>query len=112
MSTKPDICRRKHGGNPNSEAANERAQKKRDGDRILAFLRFRGPLTCETIALEMKLPYTAVSARLSEMKRDGYVEETGKTRATTHGRQAAIIRAVPAEVLDKRKRQPTLFALN
>lgn len=106
-----DVCRRKHHGNPQSEEANVRTNKKRDSTRILAFLRFRGPLTCETIALEMQLPYTAVSARLSEMKRDGLVEETGKVMRTTHGANAAVVRAVPPELVAKRKQQPALFDL-
>jgi predicted ArsR family transcriptional regulator len=88
-----DICRNKHRGNAQSEAANERAPKKRERDHIVAYLRINGPRTCEALSLAMSLPYTAVSARLSELKRDGLVEPTGKTEITSHGRAAQIVRA-------------------
>src|SRR5687767_1872335 len=70
----PDICRRKHGGNENSEAANARvhSQKAADNKRIIAYADFIGSygITFKEVVKELDmLPQTA-SARLADLKKD------------------------------------------
>lgn len=91
----PDITRRKHGGNENSECANARihSQKSVDRQRIIAYADFMGSFgitfkeVCE--ALDMK-PQSA-SARLSELKRD--VELVPKPNADKRDGCGVFIRA-------------------
>lgn len=72
MSALPDICRRKHGGNAESEAANARvhSSKQIDRARILAYADVMAGygITFKEVckALDMK-PQTA-SARLADLK--------------------------------------------
>lgn len=77
-----DICVNRHGHNPQSEAANRRVQPMKSTMRtkILAYLQAVEEATCEDIvrALDMKLQ--SVSARVSELKAEKMIEETGYKR--------------------------------
>lgn len=74
MSSQPslpsDICRNKHRGNANSEAANLSAQpRKQNGrERIVTWLEANpSGATREELSRLLKMPYTSVSGRVSEL---------------------------------------------
>lgn len=96
MSSQPvlnfDICRKRHGGARNSERANDRIQsfKPTLRNRVLAYIRLnddRGA-TSHEIAAALNKPIHCISGRISELKRDSMVIDTGEDRGG-----AAIIRA-------------------
>jgi len=93
--TPDDPCAGKHRGNEQSEAAHEtvRLVKREQHQRILSALAVAGPYgrTCEELSRWIHMAYTSVSARLSELKRSGEVLETGETRPTSSGCQAAVV---------------------
>jgi len=86
-----DICQSRHRGNPESVAANERVQDFKRGDqaRIWLFLKRSGPCTCKELEYCLEMKHQTCSARLSELKADGWVVKTGKRRDG-----AAEVRAV------------------
>jgi hypothetical protein len=91
-----DVTSGRHKGNAQSEAAHASVfpKKERMVDQLLRFIRMRGAqgATCEEICEICKwMRYTSVSARLSEMKRDGLIREDGRTRPTTGGDPAAVL---------------------
>jgi len=92
-----DICRRKHGGNPESEEANRSTAKARDRKRVLEAIRSsRSGLTCQEISFTIHMPYTTCSARCSELLRDTVIirKPLGKSyerRQTTNGKYAAVL---------------------
>lgn len=92
----PDICANRHGGNAESVVANERIapQKQRDRERIYDWFceKAKDGATGKDVSRCMNLGYTTVSARLSELKADGWLVDTGKRREG-----AAVLRAVSAE---------------
>jgi hypothetical protein len=94
-----DICRNRHGGSATSEAANERVAPHKGSLRasVLRFIRVRGQFgaTVEEISEICKLRYTTVSARVSELKRDGLVIASGRTRKTYSGSEAAVLILTP-----------------
>src|SRR5688572_16872887 len=69
-----DICRRKHGKNPESEAANARvhSQKAVDRQRIIAYADFMGPygITFKEVCKDLDLKPQTASARLAELRAD------------------------------------------
>lgn len=103
----PDITRNRHRGNPHSEAANRRLHphKPLQRESVLALITFMGAYgaTCEEVATVLKMRVHSISARLAELKADGLVKETGETRKTEGGFEAAVIvatgknDAMPAE---------------
>jgi len=90
-----DVCASRHRGNPESEAANERVAPSKADLRWKIMLWFyeHGPATCEQASRALGLRYTTASARLSELKADGFLEITGKRALTSGGSQAALLRA-------------------
>jgi DNA-binding HxlR family transcriptional regulator len=92
--TVSDICQSRHRGNPESVAANKLIDsfKNKDRVRIMAMLKYVGPLTCKELEVELQLKHQTCSARLSELKADGWVIKTGGRREG-----AAEVRAVTAE---------------
>jgi hypothetical protein len=100
-----DICRNYHGGNPESEEANLRANnnKSRDRRRIYLYLEANPDgASCDRIEVELGMPHQTASARCSELLRDGLVVrkprigggyERTKTRT---GSSAAILVRRPA----------------
>jgi hypothetical protein len=90
-----DITSRKHGGNAESEAAHEavRPRKSEQQERVLAYVSQRGSATVWEISEGLGLPYTSVSARASELRRDGRLYATGRKRPTPTGSYAAVLAA-------------------
>lgn len=99
-SALPDICRGRHGGSVESEAANGRVHRAKYELRALIynFFALRGVYgaTCEQAARELGVRYTTASARISELKADNWLEPTGERRKTTGGSSAAMLRALTA----------------
>ena len=85
----PDITRRKHGGNEQSEAAFQRVEPHIPAMQAhaLEWWRLNGPATSKEYSAATGFPLHAVSARLSELKRDGKMIETGERRG-----HAAVVR--------------------
>jgi biotin operon repressor len=85
-----DICRRRHKGNQFSEAANPTTESKsRDRLRIVLYLRDNGGHTAEEVEAALGLGRSTVSARMSELKRDGMLVQTGR-RPTSTGSTAGV----------------------
>lgn len=79
----PDISRRRHRANAASEDANRRVDPRKSDLRrkILDYLRgWPEGRTCKEVSTDVPLAYTTASARLSELKRDALVVETGIRR--------------------------------
>lgn len=80
----PDVCRKRHKGNPESEAANRKIQSSKAHlqERILNWIRCAGSngATCKEISRGMGLAYTTASARLSELKQQGRIYKTRERR--------------------------------
>jgi hypothetical protein len=49
-------------------------------EKVLACLRTGGPLTTDQIAARINHPYVSVQPRVSELKADGKVEDSGQRR--------------------------------
>jgi hypothetical protein len=86
-----DICAKKHKGNPESKEANifvgrVKAQQR---EYVLQIIRENTPIGCQTISIDFLIGYTAVSARISELKKTGEVVVVGKTK-TLSGCTAAL----------------------
>jgi hypothetical protein len=85
-TTRPlaDICRGKHHGNPNSEAANARIEpyKATMRERLEKYIAACGPqgATALEIAKVWGKEVYKFSGRLSELKRDGIIFESGRRR--------------------------------
>lgn len=79
-----DVCARKHQGNPESKAANFRAEPHKFSfrQRVYSRIVLAGTYgrTCKEIALEEGRPMHAVSGRLSELKALGEIQESTRTR--------------------------------
>lgn len=94
-----DICRNNHGGNPESEAANEGTSKSRDRQRIIDRLSMVGLSgdTCDNIEVVLGMSHQTASARCSELRRDGTAipkpSGNGKyeRRQTRTGSTAAVL---------------------
>jgi len=85
-----DICSKKHKGNPHSVAANVKimADKRPMREKIFDLIAHRQNPTCEEIEIALGLKHQTVSARISELKRDGRIIITGE-RETLSGCTAA-----------------------
>lgn len=79
-----DICENFHGGNPQSEAAHDfiMEHKSHVARRILTVLKTKGAATCDEVEVITGMKHQTVSARMSELKRDGYIVPTGEHRLT------------------------------
>lgn len=95
-----DVCANKHGGNAQSVAAQEQHGHRRVSQRarVWAFIYSRGEegATCEEIEIALSMHRSTCSARVSELKNDGLVKESGRTRNTRTGTPAAVLVAVTA----------------
>lgn len=78
-----DICRKNHGGNPQSKVANGRTNKDRDSDRILTFLGRNGSATCDEVERYTVMSHQTCSARFADLKRAGLIEPTTKRKTRT-----------------------------
>lgn len=85
-----DICAGKHGGNPNSAAANPTDEAKGNmRSRIVEAIRSHGRLSLEQLCdLFAKSP-NALSGRLSELKRDGVIVQVAN-RVNRNGANEAV----------------------
>lgn len=90
-----DICERRHRGNPESTAANERVSSHKADlrDRILAWFDARGArgATCEQASIAMSIRYSTMSARISELRAAGKLVPTGLRAPTSGGSSAALV---------------------
>ncbi len=90
-----DICRRKHGGNAQSEGANMSVSSSKHVQRsqILGEIQARGGATCDELEQALALSHQTCSARCSELLKEGAVKRIG-VRMTRSGRNAAILGAL------------------
>jgi hypothetical protein len=92
-----DITRWRHKGNPRSKEAFERARhtRQRDVEKIWVFVgkRLTYGATCDEICVELEggEGIQTLSARCSEMKRDGLLVKTGVTRMTRKNSPADVL---------------------
>lgn len=95
-----DICTRRHRHNANSDAAFETIEARAPSlrERIYEFIAARGKdgATTYEVSEALRLKYPTASARMSELKRDGRIVESGERRATDSACLAAVMRAVGA----------------
>lgn len=91
----PDVCRRKHGGSPESEAANEKVDKAVWQQKVydLALRRLDRGITADEAAEYFGVSHNTVAPRISELKREGWLFKRG-TRKTRAGSSAGVMFAV------------------
>ncbi len=89
-----DVCESRHGGNPESAAAHERAKGRKAAlhAAILIYVRELGPATCYEVEIGLGIPHQTCSARVSELKKDGRLTPTGEKRRTNSGSFAAVLK--------------------
>lgn len=78
-----DITRNYHGGNANSEAANDAVAPKKFGmrEKILFYLKFHPEgKTCEQIEQELGMKHQSASARISELKMMQKIKVIGQAK--------------------------------
>lgn len=85
MTSQPnlfDVCAGKHGGVPESKAANLKARAKKSVNRelILHTLRIKGGATCKEVADYLSLPMHKCSGRLTELVAAGRANKSEVTR--------------------------------
>lgn len=90
----PDVTRARHGGNAASVDAHESILPYAKNIREAVYLALsespRGA-TCKELSRQLGVGYTTASARLSELKRDGFAFGTGQRR---QGAEVLIASAV------------------
>lgn len=91
-----DICRNRHGGNPESEEANKRTNKEGDELRILGWFK-NVEATCEEMTTGLGMPHQTGSARCADLKKKGFLIKTGERRPTKTGSPAAVLRLTTPE---------------
>lgn len=93
----PDICRKRHGGNPESEEANASVNKakwqKKVYDLALSF-GVRG-VTADEVAAYFDVPHNTVAPRISELQKEGWLFKTKERRRTRAGCFARVMLARP-----------------
>ena len=75
-----DVCRRKHGGNEESEAANDSIAPTKALQRERVFQAVAGSLaglTCRELAERWEVGMNQISGRFSELKAAGRIRKTG-----------------------------------
>ena len=101
-----DVCLSRHKGNAESLAANARVAPTKAllRDSIYQWFVFRGNAgaTCEEASRTMQIRYTTMSARISELRADGWLVQivmNGEKmrRKTQGGSTAAVLRAQTAQ---------------
>lgn len=80
--TLPDVCRRRHGGNAQSEAANAKVAPAKKGMRvaILAALAASDGLTLKELAKQFNKQLNQISGRVTELLADRLIERTSAER--------------------------------
>jgi predicted HTH transcriptional regulator len=56
--------------------------------RVLKHLALSGKATCEELEHTLRMPHQTVSARLTKLKQDGVIEDSGERGKTLSGRKA------------------------
>lgn len=72
-----DICSNKHQQNPLSREANKKVRKEVDRLRVLTIIREQGQATSKQIATIMGKQLHQISGRISELKSEAIIVETG-----------------------------------
>lgn len=75
-----DICSNKHKQNAQSKEANKRVHKEIGRLRVLAIIREQGQATSKQIANIMGVQLHHISGRISELKADAIIEDTGSRK--------------------------------
>lgn len=75
-----DVCYNRHQGNEQSVAANKAANKENDRAFILKYITDNGTAHLKQIASAMNKQVNQISGRISELKFDGLIEDTGYRR--------------------------------
>lgn len=93
-----DVCTSRHHGADTSAQAFQstpESTRQRQRDEALGYVRGRGAAgaTCEETSIALKIPYTAASARFTELQRLGLIGFGEARRATTHGKSARVYTA-------------------
>lgn len=86
-----------HGGNPESTAAHASVKPSKRTLRLQVYslLRtFTNGLTCDQIEATTGWSHQTTSARVTELKRAGWIKDSGRRRPTRSGRSAAVLVAV------------------
>ena len=96
-----DICARRHKGSPESTGANKRIAPLKEGLRrkVYVFISLFGPqgASCEDVERGLGLKHQTASARVSELRRDGWIASVGRGK-TSSGAGCTLFRALtPAE---------------
>lgn len=91
-----DVCASRHRGNPESVEANDRIESSKAALRwrIMSWFFEHGPATCEEASRGTRIQYQTMSARISELKRDGLLAPTGQRRKTSGGSWAGVLKVV------------------
>jgi hypothetical protein len=94
----PDVCRKFHGGDECSEAANDSIQDQKEGLRELVRLwisacGYEGS-TCDEAEVGLGLRHQTASARMRELVQTGQVIKTRMKRETRSGRKAFVLLAL------------------
>jgi hypothetical protein len=97
-----DVCASRHRGAETSVEAfrtTPESTRQRQRDDVLRHVRARGDLgaTCEETSITLGIPYTAASARFTELQRLGQIEFGALRRPTTHGKSARVYTATAAQ---------------
>lgn len=88
-----DITSNKHGGADTSVIAYESTPSKireKHKSILLGKIREEGNATGDELARMLEMPHQTVSARMSELKKDERIIDTGERRPTQLGRPARV----------------------
>lgn len=95
----PDITIRRNQGSKYSRKANEATQPAKESRRVIVLKRIQQKAhygaTVEELSQDLNLRYTSASARVSELKADKLIFDSGRSRRTSTGCQAAVLVADP-----------------
>ena len=91
-----DICTSRHRGAETSVEAFEptpESTRARQRSSVLNFVKScRDGATCEETSFALAIPYTAASARFTELSRLGMISYGEERRKTSHGKNARVYR--------------------
>lgn len=104
-----DVCANKHDGNELSLAAHKGAIGRAPKSKALILTAIENSgdgLTVTELTELLEMPYTTVSARVSELKMTELLIDSGRRRKTSTGRMSAVL-TLPGQCKeDKPKRRP------
>ena len=90
-----DICENNHGGVAESQLAHERIRKGAAAAMRVKILRFITEMgaygvTAYDVTVHLGIRQATASARMSELKRDGFIHHSGERRKTDTGSYAGV----------------------